>query len=365
VPNGATTGPHAVPVDWDAFDRDARPKLRARFSYALGYGIDPDDIVQESLIAAHEHFAVLAAFDSMVAWCTQNGIWRISRARTRRSGRYERPHDNPEAVARTGQHIGGPEELAVENADTERVLAGLSAADQEVLRLHFADLTPTEIGDVLGVSGPVARQRLRRARARYADAAGDLRGRALPLPLWLRRRLPTPNYPDLSAPVSPTMAVSVALSVVAAFTVPTARAAATPSDVRVPSRAPDRARAEHEPRTAVGPGPVYPRTPTARDAAGSGAVASDPGPAGTPGASLPVSVPTPAPTCIGVCVGKRRGDQISVKALGPDSPTVSQYVTPVCQETPQNDVIDCRPGQDPDAWIVKDVPPSPSPSGGT
>lgn len=62
-------------------------------------------------------------------------------------------------------------------ANTDRVarlLAGMSAQDQEVLRLHaWDDLDPAAIATVLGCSSVAARVRLHRARKRFALAVQE------------------------------------------------------------------------------------------------------------------------------------------------------------------------------------------------
>jgi DNA-directed RNA polymerase specialized sigma24 family protein len=376
VPVACAPADDAVPADWDEFDRYARPKLEGQFSFMWRAGIDPAHVVQDALIAAHDEFTPLGTYGTMLRWTARRCVWIGSRIQQRGFGKYEEPTgDAADAIAAQQPAPGpGPEGVAVDRVDMENALAQLSEKDQQVLRLDSLGVTPEEMAGVLGIRPGTARVRLFRARARLAKAVGA----TAPALVWwrLRRVAPPPEAAPSAAfaPAAPGVSTAATvLSMVAAFAAPASPAGRYVAEVGgVPTPRASGTAAAPGPATRRGLAPVS-LSPVAQ--------------AGTAGSRDPdaarQALAGPAgdlPKCLGLCTldglpgeaeeeeeeekpDEWRGDRIRIRRLGADSPGVEQFVTPGCDHIPDNAVTDCDPGEEPEDYIVKDVPPTPHPGG--
>src|SRR4051812_44322253 len=66
-------------VDFGLFYRDRWSELRAAFSWATYLGIDPDDVVQDTMIRAREHHHRFASDVELLMWCRRVGSNLIRR----------------------------------------------------------------------------------------------------------------------------------------------------------------------------------------------------------------------------------------------------------------------------------------------
>ncbi|HEU0132051.1 MAG TPA: sigma-70 family RNA polymerase sigma factor, partial [Mycobacteriales bacterium] len=161
--------------EWDDFDRHARPRLRARFGFVASRGLDPDDVTQETLIAARSRFRPLEPFAVMYAWCRRHGLYVVMSSGARGYGRYERPCDDLATVVPITAAAPGPEAEVVDRLLVRAVLDRLDPNDREVLLLDQRDLSAEQMAAVLGTTAGAARVRLSRARSRFRAAVGDVR----------------------------------------------------------------------------------------------------------------------------------------------------------------------------------------------
>ncbi|MEM9588273.1 MAG: sigma-70 family RNA polymerase sigma factor [Planctomycetota bacterium] len=176
----------------DAFatERDRLWQLvRFRMHHRLAQRVDPDDILQESFLAAEkrvEHY-LKAPKCSLFVWLrmivTQTLVDSHRRhlgAEMRSAGR-EISLGGPRFPSTTSASLAGQiagdqtspsgEVMRQEaSADLERAIAEMPDLDQEVIALrHFEGLTNTETSEVLGISVTAASNRYVRALSRLRD----------------------------------------------------------------------------------------------------------------------------------------------------------------------------------------------------
>jgi RNA polymerase sigma factor (sigma-70 family) len=155
-----------VPSDRDAFDAWARPRLVAALRYARRHGVDPEDIVQETLIRAREKWPVVASPAVVYGWCrTVAGRLVVDELRRPHRTR-EQPHADP-AVAERAPVLDGPEAAVVADLHIAAVVNALDARDRDVLAMRLRDLDPGDIARQLSISTNAARQALFRARRNF------------------------------------------------------------------------------------------------------------------------------------------------------------------------------------------------------
>ena len=145
------------------------PDLRAKF--------DSSDVVQHTLEQAFASFGTFSGWtlDEFLAWLRQvlrrNTLDAIDLYRTgKRNAAVERPLASAGHVADVSQ----PDDSAISREEAEvrfRALAGLSAADRQVIELrHFQELGYSVIATRLQVSENAVRKQFSRSLARWAKA---------------------------------------------------------------------------------------------------------------------------------------------------------------------------------------------------
>lgn len=146
--------------------------FRATYPRVLAYGrrrateAVAQDVAAETYAIAWRRRHRLPGDELVLPWLlaiARRALANQLRGERRRDRLRRRLSDEPQAPAVHGPDGGGP--------DVHAAMAQLSRADQELLRLaYWDDLTPTEIGRVIGVSANAATVRLHRARRRLRDA---------------------------------------------------------------------------------------------------------------------------------------------------------------------------------------------------
>lgn len=155
---------------FDALVRPHRSTMR-RVAAALGAPADPDDIVQESLLAAwQQRQSYDPARGSVLTWLLGITARQARRAGSRR-GRLtallageptELPGTDPDSYADARQRL-----------DLRQAIARLPRRQAEVTVLHYyADLRISDIADVLGCSEGTVKSTLSDARRRLATRLG-------------------------------------------------------------------------------------------------------------------------------------------------------------------------------------------------
>ncbi|KAA0235865.1 MAG: sigma-70 family RNA polymerase sigma factor [Actinobacteria bacterium] len=131
--------------------------VHAYLARRVGDPADVEDLVAEVWATAWRRFDAIPSNGGELPWLYVTA--RNHLANWRRKHRRTEPFSEDHA----GVESTGSEEAH----DVLRLLAGLSAADQEVLRLAaWEELSPTEMAQVLGITASAARVRLHRARRR-------------------------------------------------------------------------------------------------------------------------------------------------------------------------------------------------------
>lgn len=135
----------------------------------LGTQDEADEVVQETLIAAHRAMGSYRAEGSVRSWLF--GIARRQCARWIERRRGKRPQ--LELIEGEGAGAGGPDDLltARRRAHTlRRALGRLKPSEREALLLRYqAGLSFREIGDACGVAEAAARKRASRGLSRLRE----------------------------------------------------------------------------------------------------------------------------------------------------------------------------------------------------
>ena len=168
------------PTRFRCLFEQAYPALRR---YALHRGLtgpDADDLVAATLEIAWRRLEDVPAQEPL-PWLygvARNLLHSHRRQSRRRDAVVSRLSDMRGRL--TSAEPGEPGEL--DPGALRRALAGLSEADQELLKLVAWDgLSPAQAADVVGCSAAAARTRLHRARSRLARRLGlDPRGHSAP-----------------------------------------------------------------------------------------------------------------------------------------------------------------------------------------
>lgn len=176
-----------LPAALNAFYEEQGRALRACLGKVTYYGLDPDDIVQDTLELAHRCFAetTLPPHDELLGWCCVAGE-RLALRKAKRAQR-EQPWAEPFTTVEHLLPIDA-QELAADAVDVQRVMAKLSPEHQEILGLDSDGYTTEKIAERLGLTHDAARKRLQRAREAARKAFGPGFAAAfLGLPLRFRR----------------------------------------------------------------------------------------------------------------------------------------------------------------------------------
>ena len=354
------------PLDRDAFDRWARPRLLTLVRYASWHGVDPEDVVQETLIRARQQWPTIEVRAITYAWCRTVATRLVHDERRRAYRKREEPQAEP-ATTRPGS-VTGPEEQVVADLGVRRVLADLDSRDREVLAMRMRGLDADEIARELTITREAARQALWRARKKFAR--GWQRGELALFPAiarWRRRVTGVEPAFERMATSSAALSAAVALTLVATMGAPTKDATAPESGPAAQTGVRDRVVANP-----VEPLPTRRRGGADREQvlATSRAerlvmsvsrnmqpIGADPGRDDcTLRVCVAPRVPDPRPD------PERGGDHLYLKYLKSllGEPGVSQEFVRVCELIPDNAVLGCE-REEPDSWVVD--PPAPQPTG--
>jgi RNA polymerase sigma-70 factor (ECF subfamily) len=140
-------------------------------------GADADDLVAEVFTVAWRRLDHVPTDDALPWLLAVAGNVRRNQARSAR--RYE----SALVALPRPESVPPPREPDDRAAILHRALSGLSADDQEILRLVAWDgLTPKQIAVALGCPDGTVRARLHRARRRLAERLAELQSEADPRP---------------------------------------------------------------------------------------------------------------------------------------------------------------------------------------
>lgn len=359
MPDGESAAPPAA-RSFEAFYRDRWAELRRAVGAATFLGIDPDDIVQDTMLVAHEHYERFPSDDQLLLWCKRVGL-NLVHARTHTAyGRHESPDPSPLDAANAGVdlHAVDAAEQATENADLARVMAMLEPRHAEVLLLDAAGHNHAEMATILRMTPDATRKLLQRAREAARAAWGKLVAACFFVAVRLRR-----GRHGTSGQEHQLLASAAAMALAVATIVPNVgpTADATPA-VRPPAR------------VVASPTHLIDRTaPVAKPAAVPTAVhtASGGGVVGSAHLTPPKApslVPTVKKCTVRVCIAtgcankNQAGDVVYLKPAGEECDVnVTESVAPVCPYVVTNPVVGCRRQGAPPYLI--NPPPPPSPQG--
>ncbi len=165
--------------DAAAFARlvDAHRDRVTRLAYRLiGWGDDAEDVVQDVFLSALKHIGRFRGSCGLSAWLTTITVntcrsrWRRRLVRTRffetrRSPSEVQPHGTPDTAFMDRETFAGVREA----------VKSLPARDREVIVLRYLEeMSPAEVGQVLGLSTSAVAVRLSRAKKRLKRQLGDL-----------------------------------------------------------------------------------------------------------------------------------------------------------------------------------------------
>jgi RNA polymerase sigma-70 factor (ECF subfamily) len=138
----------------------------------LGSQAEADELVQETLLEAHDGFAGYRGEGSVRAWLfaiARRKAARVLERRGRREARLRLVHD--------ADRPPGADELLMLRQRAERARAALDAvrpSEREALLLRYAaELSFREVGAACGIDEAAARKRVSRAIARLRDELGE------------------------------------------------------------------------------------------------------------------------------------------------------------------------------------------------
>ena len=148
---------------FDRFYRDERARVVA-FAYALsGSQAAAEDLAQDAFLAVHERWA---SIDNPAAYIRRT-IANLASTRFRRLGR------ESNALLRLRGRRQEFNELAPEDADFWRAVAGLAPRQRAVVALFYVDdQSVAQIADTLGVAPGTVKSTLHDARAALAESLG-------------------------------------------------------------------------------------------------------------------------------------------------------------------------------------------------
>jgi DNA-directed RNA polymerase specialized sigma24 family protein len=345
-------------VVFDEFVARHYARLVASFAYVRRDGIDPEDVVQETLLA------VARRWDSL-EFASDAHLWAYLRlAGTRLVGALVDAQRGAVPLTDMDAEVTelDPERVVLGRDALARVAAALSPSYLRVLGMAVDGLDSAEIAAALSLPNTqAANALLYRARVAARKEFGRVRHAALAPGLMRLRAMAADNAP-VTAPAG-VLASAVVLSLLVVVGVPPGF-----STAREPGAAssPRAARPSLVIESAVAAGPGRPGRPSFGSDAPPHAAASVAAPDASPQSAAPLSPLTltpPAAPCVKVCVqgpGQApRGEVLRLKPLGPGAPYVAQDVTPLCHRVPDNPAVACERGQEPESWTVKELPPNP------
>lgn len=343
-------------VDFSEFCDARYRQLRRAFGRARGVGLEPSEIVHETLLIAARRYHEFASDDELLVWCKVVGTNLINRLAEVAQRQRRRLH----LAVVPGELLVDAEDRAVDAADLTRALATLPKRQQKALQLAALGYDDDQIGDILNLNAVAVRQLLSRARKSARKRLGELVTGFLPASrCWMRKapRAVSPNSQAMVASVV-TMSVVAALVFPSVVTLPKAPTKLT-GGVAAPAW-----------KVVVGDASTTPRRPIHSPASPLLPTVAPPADTNEPEGRKHYPVPHVTETCgPGICVGvacpdsgAHSGDRLYLKPTGPCGYHVTEGVTPLCDAVPDNPAIGCQRDSDP-TWKV-DPPPTKGPNGG-
>jgi RNA polymerase sigma-70 factor (ECF subfamily) len=135
----------------------------------VGTQAEAEDLVQDTLLAAHAGFGEYRSLGSVRAWLFGIARRKCARHLEQRANRAERLR-----LVEETQTAPEPEELVATRRLAERARAALSEvrpSEREALLMRYAgELSFREVGEACGIDEAAARKRVSRALARLRDA---------------------------------------------------------------------------------------------------------------------------------------------------------------------------------------------------
>lgn len=153
---------------------EAMVREHSRMVYRIAYAVlhshhDAEDATQETFVRTLRQGAKLAAIEDPRAWLARVA-WRVAVDKSRQRGRgQEVPLDDPDkAVAEPASTDAGVDEN-LQSAQSSARIEKLIEALPEKLRLPLVlsaveEMTPREVGSMLGINEAAVRSRIFRAR---------------------------------------------------------------------------------------------------------------------------------------------------------------------------------------------------------
>lgn len=333
-------------MDFTAFYHDRWAELRTAFRAARYLGIDPDDVVQETMMRARQHHERFASDVELVMWCKRVGANIVRRQARTAYRRRELPCSNP-VTAIADARSDNAEDRAVENLDLARTMAALRPQHAKVLVLEAAGLTRDEIASIFEITPSAVGMLLMRAR-RAAQQCWAKGVAALLLFAFRVRKLneapPLPAQALVATVVTASVAVALALPHIAETSsaqtpAPTA-AAAHISNHPIATSPPGSAAVAGTPITQP-PAQVRLATPV------------------KPGSFAPARLPKMPGACrtarLCPCVDETQpGDYVYLKPEGVRCRSTTEQNVPICQYVVDNPVAGCQRRGHPD-W--NPIPP--------
>jgi RNA polymerase sigma-70 factor (ECF subfamily) len=124
--------------------------------------VEADDLVQETLLAAHEGFPVFRGDGTVAAW-----LFGIARRKCARHIERRGRHEGRLRLVHDADRQPATDELCARRERAERARAALNEvrpSEREALLLRYvAELSYQEVGEACGVDEPAARKRVSRA----------------------------------------------------------------------------------------------------------------------------------------------------------------------------------------------------------
>lgn len=144
--------------DFDAFCREAYPKLVGALGHIVGDASAAEDLAQEALVRAHERWRHVAELRSPLGWTTHVGA-NLARSHLRKRRVSLRPY--PRATDVAPAHARDPDSANV--AAVRQAMQRLSVPQREAVVLRYMlGLSAVEAASVLGLTAEAVRARTKR-----------------------------------------------------------------------------------------------------------------------------------------------------------------------------------------------------------
>lgn len=154
------------------FENAVSPHLRGLYAFIRGHAPrDPEDLYQETLLAAWRGFGELRDLDQLRPW-----LYAIARHKCLDAlrAKYRRPQEAPEEEALAERGGEGFEQDSALRMDLDAALRALSPEDRLLLYLTYRQgFTNQEAAGVMGIPAGTVKSRLHALRNRLRKSLGD------------------------------------------------------------------------------------------------------------------------------------------------------------------------------------------------